>query len=202
MSYSTSKEPSGWSVADAGQPETPPLVAHVHAVLGVVDGVEPDHALVDVGAGVVHRVVVEPEEALLLPVVATGRPVQVEVVDPRPRVVAPVLGARTAWRSAGCRRSPARCGRCAGGSGSEPSVRPEVLPVQAERILVQVVLEADQGRPAVLGVDHRPREGAVEAVDRARRAACASRRPRRDGPPRRRRWWACRRRRWAAPARW
>ena len=46
---------------------------------------------------------------------------------------------------------------------------PEVLSVQAERVLVELVREAHQGRFAVLGVDPRPRERAVEAVDGARR---------------------------------
>ncbi len=155
-------------LADAGEPEAAPLVPHVHAVLGVVDGVEPDHALVHVGAGVVHRVVVEPEEALLLPVVAGGRPVQVQVVDGSPRVVAPVTGPgpQGVVRVAVTLRRGVAVVQV---SQEAASVLSEVLPVQAERVLVQVVLEADQGRPAVLGVDHRAREGAVEAVDRAER---------------------------------
>ncbi len=52
----------------------------------------------------------------------------------------------------------------------EPQFRvPEVLPGQVQRVLVQVVAEPDQRRLAVLGVDHRARERAVEPVDRARR---------------------------------
>jgi hypothetical protein len=78
----------GVVLTDAGQAEALPLVAHVHAVLRVIDGVQADHALVDVGAGLVHAVVVEPEEALLLTVVPTRRPVQVEVVHERLREVA------------------------------------------------------------------------------------------------------------------
>ena len=154
--------------AHPGQPQATALVAHVHPVLRVIDGVEADHALVDVGPGVVHPVVVEPEEALLLPVIATGRPVQVQVVHRHPRPVALAL-----------RAVPHRVVRVAvalrGGVavvqvGQERQVRrAEVLPVQAQWVLVEVVLEPDQGRLAVLGVDHRAREGAVEAVDRARR---------------------------------
>ena len=166
MSYSTSKLPSGLSVRTPGQPETLGLVAHVHPVLGVVDRVEPDHPLVDVGPGVVHAVVVEPEEGLLLAVVATGGPVQVEVVDPFAGQVALTLGAEVH----GVVRVAVALGRGVpvvqvGEEG--PVGRAEVLPVQAERVLVQVVLEADEDRLAVLGVDHRAREDPVEAVDGA-----------------------------------
>src|SRR6266542_5033842 len=65
---------------DAGQPKSFGLVPRV--LNRVVDGVETDHALVDVGAGMVHAVVVEPEEGLHLPGIATRRPVQVKVIDP------------------------------------------------------------------------------------------------------------------------
>ncbi len=51
--------------ADTRQPQALGLVAGVEVVLGVVDRVEADHSLVDVRPGVVHPVVVEPEEALL-----------------------------------------------------------------------------------------------------------------------------------------
>ena len=56
-----------WSVRTTGQLQALALVARrPKSVLRVVDRVQPDHALVDVRAGVVHAVVVEPEEALLL----------------------------------------------------------------------------------------------------------------------------------------
>jgi len=48
-------------------------------------------------------------------------------------------------------------------------VRAEVLPVEVERVLVQVVLEPHQHRLAVLRVDPRSGEGAGEPVDRRRR---------------------------------
>jgi len=47
-------------------------------------------------------------------------------------------------------------------------VGPEVLALEAKRVLVQVVLEPDEAWPAVLGVDHRAGELAVEPVDGAR----------------------------------
>src|SRR5690348_10545626 len=43
----------------------------------------------------------------------------------------------------------------------------EVLPIQVEWILVQVVLQAHQDGPAVLGVDPGPWKGSVEPVDSA-----------------------------------
>ena len=48
----------------------------------VVDRVQADHALVHVRPGVIHAVIVEPEEALLLRLVTTRRPVQIQVVTP------------------------------------------------------------------------------------------------------------------------
>src|SRR6266545_5724645 len=63
---------------DAGQAEPLGLVPRV--LNRVVDGVEADHALVDVGAGMVHAVVVEPEEGLHLPGITTRGPVEIEVV--------------------------------------------------------------------------------------------------------------------------
>ncbi len=168
MSYSTSKLPSGLSVRTPGSRRPLALVAHVHAVLGVVDRVEPDHALVDVRPGVVHPVVVEPEEALLLAVVPAGRPVQVQVVDEHLRQVA--LGLRPVPHRVVRVAVALRRGVPVVQVGQERPVRgAEVLAVQAERVLVQVVLEADQARLAVLRVDHRAGERAVEAVDRARR---------------------------------
>ena len=116
----------------------------------------------------VHPVVVEPEEALLLPVITTGRPVQVEVVHRHPRPVALPLRA-VLHRVVRVAVTLGR-GVTVVQVGQERQVRrAEVLPVQAERVLVEVVLESHQGRLAVLGVDHRAREGAVEAVDRAGR---------------------------------
>jgi hypothetical protein len=79
--------------ADTRQPQALGLVAGVEVVLRVVDREEPDHSLVDVGAGEVHHVVVEPEEALLLPAVVAGRPVQVELVHERMQREAVVLRA-------------------------------------------------------------------------------------------------------------
>ena len=109
--------------AHAREPQALALVAHVHAALvahrlRVVDRVEADHALVDVGAGVVHPVVVEPEEASASRgrrrrPASSGR-----AGRPTDRSGSRSAAARSASSSAGCRRSPARCARCAGGSGT------------------------------------------------------------------------------------
>jgi hypothetical protein len=154
--------------AHARETEATPLVAHVHGVLGVVDRVEADHALVNVCPGLVHGVVVEPEEALLLPVVAARRPVQVQVVDPVLGLVAALAGPElqgVVRVAVALRRGVpvVQVGQEGGVVGAE------VLAVQAERVAVQLVHEPDQRRLAVLGVDHRAGEGAVEAVDGARR---------------------------------
>ena len=162
------ERPVGVVGADAGQAQALGLVAGVEVVLRVVDRVEPDHALVDVGPGEVHHVVVEPEEALLLPAVVAGRPVQVQLVHEGLDREAVVLRAEQerVVRVAVRLRRGVRVVQV----GQEPELRvPEVLPGQVERVLVQVVAEPDQRRLAVLGVDHRTRERAVEPVDRARR---------------------------------
>jgi hypothetical protein len=154
--------------ADARQPQSPAFVAHVQAVFRVVDGIQSHHAFVDVGAGVVHGVVVEPEEALLLPVVAAGGPVQVQVVHEHPGPVAAVPGP--------CHHRIMRVSVALGCGVGVVQVRQEgeirgseVLPVQLQRVLVQVVFEPDQDGFAVLGVDPGSREPSVEAVDGARR---------------------------------
>ena len=116
----------------------------------------------------VHPVVVEPEEALLLPLVPAGRPIQVKVVAELLGEVALVLGAvaHRVVRVAVAFRGGVPVVQV----GEEGPVRgAEVLPVQPQRVLVQVVLEPDQHRFAVFRVDPRAREGAVEAVDRAHR---------------------------------
>ena len=116
----------------------------------------------------VHSVVVEPEEALLLPVIPTGGPVQVEVVDEHPRQVTLVS------RSSGHRVVRVAI-ELSGAVWALPveikdqSGAPEVLPIQAKRVLVQVVLETDKHRFTVFGVDPRPWERSVEAVHRAER---------------------------------
>ena len=152
----------------AREPQALGLVAGVEVVLRVVDRVEADHALVDVRPGVVHPVVVEPEERLLLPVVAAGRPVQVQVVHEGLDRVTGVL--RT--EQVRVVRVAVRLGRGVPvvQVGQERVVRrAEVLPVQVQRVLVQVVLEPHQHGLAVLGVDPGTGERAVEAVDRRRR---------------------------------
>ena len=151
----------------ARQPEALGLVAGVEIVLRVVYRVEPDLALVDVGAGEIHHVVVVPEERLLLPVVVAGREVQVELVDEAADRESLVLGPE----DPGVVRVAVRLRRGVRvvqvGEGPEARVA-EVLPVQVQRILVERVPEPDQHRPAVLGVDHRAGEDPVERVDRRR----------------------------------
>ena len=153
--------------ANAGEPVSRVLVAVVRH--GVVDRVEADQALVDVGSCEVHPVVVEPEEALLLALQPSRRPVQVQLVDPHLRAEPRrALGAP----QEGVVRVAVTLGRGVAvvQVGEEGVVGcAEVLPVQAVRVLVEVVREADERRLAVLGVDHRPRERPVEAVDGARR---------------------------------
>src|SRR6476660_687364 len=110
----------------------------------------------------------EPEETLLLPVVSAGGPVQVKVVDKLLRQVALVQ-----------RPVPLGVMRIAVTlRGGVPVVQmdqgriifgAEVLPVQAIGVFVEAVIEADNDRLAVFGVDPRARERAVEAVDGARR---------------------------------
>src|SRR4051812_39103504 len=151
--------------ADAGEAPAVGLGLVAVVELGIVVRRESDHALVDVRAGVVHAVVVVPEERLLLAVVTAGGVGHPEVVDPLHRTVAAFVvdhGVRLAI-----------------GLGSVVAVvavreeRPvrsaEVATVEAARVQVEVVLEPDDDRTAVLDVDHRARELSVEAVDRALR---------------------------------
>src|SRR6266508_2882446 len=145
---------------DAGQPKSFGLVPRV--LNRVVDGVEADHALVDVGAGMVHAVVVEPEEGLHLPGIATRGPVEVEVVTKLPWLVGAWL---VVWIAVTLRRRMAIVQ-----VGEERPVRsPEVLAIEVQRILVQVILEAHETGSPILGVDPRPGERPVEAVDGAAR---------------------------------
>ena len=160
--------------ADAGQSKTLSLVTHVgtpadaRVSLRIVDGINADHALVHIRAGVVHSVVVKPEEALLLPVVPTGGPIQVQIIDEHPRKVTLVsrpAGHRVVRVAVALRRRVSVVQ-----VGEKGHVRcPEVLPVQPQRVLVQVVLETDKHRFSVFGVDPRPGKRSVEAVDRAER---------------------------------
>jgi hypothetical protein len=110
----------------------------------------------------------EPEEALLLPVIIAGRPVQVQVVAERLWQVALVL--RPASHRIVRVAVTLRRGVAVVQVGQEgPVRRAEVLAVQVQRVLVEVVLEPDQRRLAIFGIDHRAGEGPVEAVDRAQR---------------------------------
>ena len=152
--------------AHTGQPQSLRLITAIHT--RVIDRVQPDHPLVDVGPGVIHAVIVEPQEALLLSVVATCRPVQIQVVDPRLRRI-PVIP-EASQRVSGVAVT-LRCIVPVVEVGQERIVvrgRTEVLTIQTV-VHVEVVDEPHQIRLAVLGVDHRPRERPVEPVDRARR---------------------------------
>ena len=158
--------------AHARQPQALGLLASVETTLGpvvvrlrVVDREQPDAALVDVRPGVVHAVVVEPEEALLLPVVAAGRPVEVQVVAPLTGPVA--LGLRAVAHGVVRVAVTLRGGVAVVQVGQEGAVGgAEVLGVEPG-VLVQVVVEPDDHRLAVLGVD--PRQAAVELPRGARR---------------------------------
>ena len=160
---------------DAGQAIAFGLVAGVFR--RIVDGVEPHHALVDVGPGMIHAVVVEPEERLHLLGIVTRGIVEIEVIDP---LLGPV-GIWIVMRIAVALRRRMAIVQV----GEERQVRrPEVLAIEVQRILVQVVFEADQAGLPVLGVDPGSREGSVETVDGAGRqtpgAADAVRRRYRD----------------------
>ena len=163
--------------AHTRQTQALPLVAHVHAVRRVVDRVETDHALVHVRAGVIHAVIVEPEEALLLALLTARRPVQIQVVDPHARLVAMGSWARASSSSAGCRRSPAPCDRCAGGSRTTSPAYRSPGDRRLSGFSSRWLSKRTRARLAVLGVDHRPRERTVEPVDRARSASSAACRP-------------------------
>jgi hypothetical protein len=127
--------------------------------------------LVHVGAGVAVHVVVEPEERLLLALVTTGRVAEVHLVDP----LAGLEGGLVGEPPEGTEAMVAVMGVAVGLRGGVPVVqvreervvgRSEVLAPEAV-VLVQVVLEAHERAAPVLGVDPRPGEGPVEAVDRA-----------------------------------
>jgi hypothetical protein len=160
-------------LAHAREPVALGLVAVV--LDRVVDRHQADHALVDVGAGVAVHVVVEPEERLLLALVAAGRIGEVELVDPLARLPGRLVGEALEGAepviavvrlAIGLRRGVAVVE-----VGQERVVRrPEVLAVVAV-VLVEMVLEAHERCPAVLRVDPRAGERAVEAVDRAVRQA-------------------------------
>ena len=149
----------------ARQPQVLPvgrvvLVSVIHD--RVIDRIQTDHAFVNIGAGEIHLVVVEPEEGLFLVVVVAGRVVQIQVVDEHAGLVgrwhvvrvAVALRRRVAVVEV---RQERRVGRA------------EVIAIESERILVEVILEPNERRLAVRGVDHRSGEGAVEPVDRAGR---------------------------------
>src|SRR6476469_413952 len=57
----------------------------------VIDGIEANHALVDVGSGVVHAMVVEPQERLLFCLVVTRGIVEVEIVHPLSRSISALV---------------------------------------------------------------------------------------------------------------
>ena len=78
--------------AHAGQTQPLGLVAHIHVVLGIVDRVKTHHALVDIGSGVIHAMIVEPEEGLFLARVAACRIVEIQVIAPCSRRVAVTIG--------------------------------------------------------------------------------------------------------------
>ena len=149
--------------ADARQTQTVGLVAAVQH--RIVVRREADHALVDVGPRVVHAVIVEPEERLLLAIVAARRICEIQVVDPLPRLVAAAVVGHVVRLAVALGRGVAvvQVGE------ERPVGSAEVLPVETALVQVEVVLESDQSGASVLDVEHRSREGAVEPVDGAGR---------------------------------
>src|SRR5919199_1655244 len=132
----------------------------------------PHHSFEHIGAGVVVEMVGESEEGLLLLVVAPGRPVQVQVVDPLPgQVATSICRVRLVVAVVGVAVALGRGVPVVQVRQEAPLGTAKVLPRHTERIFVEMILEAHQARSAVLGVDPRPGEGAVEAVDRAARQA-------------------------------
>jgi hypothetical protein len=48
----------------------------------IVNGIEADHAFINIGPGVVHAMIVKPEEGLLLSVVIACRIVVIKIIHP------------------------------------------------------------------------------------------------------------------------
>lgn len=74
-------------ISDTGQPIPFGFIPIVMVVCWIIDGIEANHPLIDIGPGMIHAVVVEPQEGLLLLVITTRRPVEIEVVAPLLRLV-------------------------------------------------------------------------------------------------------------------
>ena len=142
---------------DPGQAKPGSLVAVI--LDRIVDGIEADQPLVDIGPGMVHPVVMEPEEGLFLPVIATSGPVQIEILHPLSWPIGTRLVVRVAValrrRMAIVEMRQERLVR-----------RAEVLGVQA-LVIAQFILKANQTGAAILGIDHWSRELPVESPDRA-----------------------------------
>jgi hypothetical protein len=104
--------------------------------------------------------VVEPEERLFLALVSAGGIVQIQVVDP---LFGPIRGGPPVRVAIALRRRvPVVQVR-----EERPLRVAEVAAIEAQRVGVELVFEADQGWLPILCIDHRPREGAVEPVDGA-----------------------------------
>ena len=147
------------------------------AVVGtVIDGKQPHHALVHVCASMVHPVVMEPEKGLLLAVVAAGRVVEVKIVAPFLRLI-------TLRLPAGIAIAFARGMRIVQMGQEAPIRSAEIVAVQVQGVLMQPIGEPHAGRLAIHRINHRPREGAVEPVNRARGEV-----PRACNPVRRKHW--------------
>ena len=147
----------------AGQPEAGLLGLVAWIQNRVVNGIETDHAFVNVGAGVVHAVIVKPEEGLLLRVVIACRIVEIEVIHPLLRYVPAFVVRKVVGLAIALRRRVA----VVQVSKERPVRRAEVLAITAQGIQVQVVLKAYQVGLPIHGVDSGAGESPVEAVNRA-----------------------------------
>src|SRR6478735_3221975 len=147
----------------SGKPQTAPLGLVTRVQDWIIDGIETNHTFVDIGSGVVHAVVVEPQERLFFRIVVAGSVVEVEIVYPLPRyvsalVVSEVMRLAIAFRR---RMTVVQVGE------KRPVRRAEVLAIATQGVEVQIVLKTYNVGLPVHGIDSGTGESPVESVDGA-----------------------------------
>jgi hypothetical protein len=164
--------------APARQPESA-LLAFVSVNPGVMDRHQANHPLIDVRAGMPLEMIVEPPERLLFVRIGFARQrvgrghVEIQVVYPLLRLESLRTMMRVAVAFGRGVRVVQVYEKFAVG-------RTEIAGVELLRVLVKVILEANEHRAAVVGSDHRAGKcrassfgqrttSAVESVDHARR---------------------------------
>ena len=137
------------------------LVARVQD--GIVNGIETNHPFVNIRPGVVHAMVVKPEERLLLRRVVSRGIVMIEVVHPLLGYVPAFIVRHVVGLAIALRRRVA----VVQVSEKRPVRRPKVLAIKTQRVHVQVVLKANEVGLPIHGVDSGTGKSPVETVNGA-----------------------------------